>query len=386
MRLMDQMRLIILGVLILALISTASAYNINAQGMGIIKSVGDANGNTATGHVYMTNGLFDPDDTGLYVNPGYATFDLGGSFSTLGEFGVEVSAKNSQGDTASSDVALTGYTDDMGLGLSADATSGTPTAGQNSYINGLVGTATVHTGASSGGSNADVTTKVTQPDDIGMGYLSTIQEATTSQTQIQGALAAQSSIAQVSGSSSAPSIATVKAASGDAGGSTSTQATVNNGDIGDRGDSIPIYQLAASGTIADDATSTSINSLGLTDPNAAAVIRDYGYWNTGPISNCNFNLENYRGFSGSIAGGFYETSRVYSDTFDSIGEGSPLLSGDYAVVTASASNTDAGGSYLEGIEAYDGQLGAYGLAAQGTMDGTSDYYAEVPRNGWSYGE
>lgn len=385
------MRLIILGALILALISTASAYNINAQGMGIIKSEGDANENTATGHVYMTNGFFDPDNTGLSVNQGSAHFNIGGSLWALGEYGVEVSAMNPQGDTASADFTLIGHTDDSALTLSADATNGIPKSRQDTSVDDLKGTATVHTGASSGDSNADVTTKMTQPDDYdyGYGYLHAVQEATTSQTDIQGAVAAQSSMANTYGSSSTPSIATVRAGSSDAEGSTSTQATVNNGFIYCASEMpIPIYQLAASGTITDDATSLSLKDLGLTDSDSGAVSM-----NGEQFSTHEFNLEDYRGFSGSIAGGFYETADVQDATFDSVKEngvdengyyvGISALHGDYAAVTASASNTDAGGSSLDGIETYNGWLGAYGLAAQGTIDGTSAYYAKVPRNNWN---
>lgn len=383
------MRLLFLSILIIALVSNASAYIIDANGMGVSLEQEDGNGNSAMVHFYDTNKIFDPDDFLSFATLNPTCAEIGGdfSYSNGGTFGAEVSASSRQGDITneaytSAIINGQGY---LHLGESASVVRpGVVTSVQESGIDSILGRGELHSGASIADSTGLISSanvvaqvnRISNPE-VGFGYLSAYQGATTAVDGIHGVVASQSANAGSEGSIPGASSALVRAESSDTQGSTYTEAFVGNGQIGS--DESQIYQLSAAGTVTGSGVQKSISELGIPLPYPSVLT-----FNGDNLGDHVFDLPDRA--SGSVAGGFYETAVISDQNFNSITELTPLLTGDYVRATAHTYHDYAGFGYGYSIEAYGGdlddipaELGAYSLAYQGNIYGDHGYGAYVPR-------
>lgn len=381
------MKLLLVGIVLIALASNATAFNINGESIYMTQQTNTGSGASMTSdtsqiHFYDTGGSVTQDDIDAFnpeltpisakINPVDISYlNLG----SVGTFGVDTSFSSTQGDNTKQ-----AYTSDKLINQGqigwANIGSYKNNSDVQSYQQGeFYGNATAESGAMQISSESTpITSAFVRAGSIGMDYsndyyfLETFQGARATTTDaFNGAVAAQNASAVTNG------VGFVGATSQDTQGNSSTYAQVNGHGVNDaylgeqfddNGDywDAPIYQKAGAGTLSlgsgdsnhDLGLPISGNST-LTD---SPIVSDY--YNSGNDIG-DSRVYTYLPTNGTMAEGFYETATVYNPYLwpGSVDEGAPLLWGN-ATVSASVYDNNYVGDDGSIGKGYTTSLGSAG--------------------------
>jgi len=375
------MKLVLLGVLILALIYNATAVTtIGAQSMNLQVIKSDGAGNCLTGAIDIDTGT--TSDTAqpisFYLTPNSNQISFSADsidIAQSGSFTADLFANSPIANAiAHLDMSNYCYGDDPistifpYLEVSV-LDNGMVKASQNSAITGLQGTADAQTSCQLNTNSQSSFVDATSTDYAGFGYLNANQEAITTQDDdFQGAVAVQSSSTKsLSGTSSvtAQSTRPITDDGGNPIGGTDgafNQVTVINGRIGyiyqgsdntwdylvddSNYQENPIFQVAASGDISSGTSAyLSLHDLDAQMPDSGETVT----MDTTTFDDHAFGLSHLSSIcqSGQVSLGFYEGAYVQNEDFANLEEFEPLLSGETVEIKTEGAESDNCGSINE---------------------------------------
>ncbi len=389
------MKLVLLGVLILALVYNAAAVTtIGAQNMNLQITKSDGVGNYVTGNININTGA--TSDTAqpisFYLTPNQNGISFGADsidIAQSGSFTADLFA-DSPSASAIAHLDMSNYccgadpTTTIFPYLEADVLdNGMVKASQNTAIQGLQGSADAKTSCQLNTNSESSFVDAQSTDSAGFGYLSANQEAITSQdNDFQGAVAAQSSSTKsLSGTSSVTSQSNRPTILHDASGNPISnaygpvsgtddaynQVTVTNGRIGytyqgedNTWESLtddsnyqeePVFQVAVAGDISSGTSAgLSLHDLDAQMPDSGDTVT----MDTTTFDDHTFDLSSLSNIcqSGQVSLGFYEGAYVQNEDFANLEEFEPLLSGETVDIKTEAAESDNGGTINAALPYY----------------------------------